>query len=700
MKCKQHSCYLCAILALAVLLMVQQMKIVNLSPLQEFPQAFAGAGLRRPNLRAGIVEAWLDKQIELTALIKNQSKDIAYLKDMYRRKAAIVDNMSKEMRKISSLQQQTKSQLKSFADVSKHPDAQHQSAPVEVLSKHLTESPRSAKANVGAPSPRAPLQAAPRALARNPAPGSSSESPKTPVPATETKRTLAEIGRDTVKAILEARKSGMPKNDQGGIATINSINLLDVSIDAQMRRWPAPKAASYCNTLWGWESAELWRQGKSVICGPEGISEGNSSRSYVVAYHRKMHRHAVQDTFVDGHNIAVTFRDLSMKQNPDASSWPSKTYSDRSFNPTIKPSKGSIRANCNIERGGGANWERFDQIRNWFGTGADRGAIVSVDNLDCSESVNHTVLITSRDGHANIFHSHEDMFNAWIVMSTLDIPMRGLQHYFTDGYPKEPLLAIWQNLLGDPSLDVLGGYELGKKFEDAHYTCYKRVVWNMPGIASPWATLIGSQTKCRGCPLYKSYAYSIMSRLGSANLESKTFLRYPPPMLSPPSAKPKLRVTWITRHIVEHPSKTFCDDEFFKCELYWSEPPRKLGRILKNEESLIKQTKTKYSNEMEVNVPPLAEMPVLEQLKLFSGTDLMIGPHGAGLTYILFTPDNAGLIELFIDGSGVNQHFHNAAFFADRKYWSIPNCPNPLPLNTFSITLEKVLKGLGSGVHT
>ena len=52
-------------------------------------------------------------------------------------------------------------------------------------------------------------------------------------------------------------------------------------------------------------------------------------------------------------------------------------------------------------------------------------------------------------------------------MSTLDIPMRGLQHYFTDGYPKEPLLAIWQNLLGDPSLPVLGGYQLGKKFEDA-----------------------------------------------------------------------------------------------------------------------------------------------------------------------------------------------------------------------------------------
>ena len=93
---------------------------------------------------------------------------------------------------------------------------------------------------------------------------------------------------------------------------------------------------------------------------------------------------------------------------------------------------------------------------------------------------------------------------------------------------------------------------------------------------------------------------------------------------------------------------------------------------------------------MTISAPPLAEMPILEQLRLFSGTDLMIGPHGAGLTYILFTPDNAGLIELFIDGSGVNQHFHNAAHFANRRYWSISNCPNPLPLDVLSKTLERV----------
>ena len=45
-----------------------------------------------------------------------------------------------------------------------------------------------------------------------------------------------------------------------------------------------------------------------------------------------------------------------------------------------------------------------------------------------------------------------------------------------------------------------------------------------------------------------------------------------------------------------------------------------------------------------------------------------IGPHGAGLMHNIFMPDRAVLIELHIDGSGANQHFHNLARWQGRKY--------------------------------
>jgi len=53
-----------------------------------------------------------------------------------------------------------------------------------------------------------------------------------------------------------------------------------------------------------------------------------------------------------------------------------------------------------------------------------------------------------------------------------------------------------------------------------------------------------------------------------------------------------------------------------------------------------------------------------EQIAVDVTTDVMIGPHGAGLMHNVFMPDRAGLIELFVDGSSANRHFHNLATWA------------------------------------
>eukprot|EP00961_Rhodomonas_salina_P188835 2548232-Rhodomonas_salina.1 len=55
-----------------------------------------------------------------------------------------------------------------------------------------------------------------------------------------------------------------------------------------------------------------------------------------------------------------------------------------------------------------------------------------------------------------------------------------------------------------------------------------------------------------------------------------------------------------------------------------------------------------------------------DQLKTDCMTDVMIGPHGAGLTHQMFMPDRAVLIELFVDNSGANKHFHNMARWRGR----------------------------------
>ena len=66
-----------------------------------------------------------------------------------------------------------------------------------------------------------------------------------------------------------------------------------------------------------------------------------------------------------------------------------------------------------------------------------------------------------------------------------------------------------------------------------------------------------------------------------------------------------------------------------------------------------------------------------EQIAIDLGTDIMIGAHGAGLMHNIFMRDRATLIELFVDGSSVNRHFHNLAFWYGRNYNGVP-ITNPI----------------------
>jgi len=73
----------------------------------------------------------------------------------------------------------------------------------------------------------------------------------------------------------------------------------------------------------------------------------------------------------------------------------------------------------------------------------------------------------------------------------------------------------------------------------------------------------------------------------------------------------------------------------------------------------------------------LNELSFEEQIRADLRTDIMIGPHGAGLMRSIFMRDRAKLIELFVDGSSVNRHFHNLARWYGRNYSGI-SISNPI----------------------
>ena len=73
----------------------------------------------------------------------------------------------------------------------------------------------------------------------------------------------------------------------------------------------------------------------------------------------------------------------------------------------------------------------------------------------------------------------------------------------------------------------------------------------------------------------------------------------------------------------------------------------------------------------------------------------MVGPHGAGLMHNVFMPDRAALVELFVDGSSANRHFHNLAKWQGRQYHSSAFA-NPIPVTQLVDLVEKAIAGVNT----
>ena len=148
-----------------------------------------------------------------------------------------------------------------------------------------------------------------------------------------------------------------------------------------------------------------------------------------------------------------------------------------------------------------------------------------------------------------------------------------------------------------------------------------------------------------------------------------------------PSPSRTITITYMSRRpSKEWPERKYCDSthSFFLCELWANFGERKLGRMIHNDAEVVRALKgledRKFPNadRIIVNDVDYNVLTFEEQIRTDLHTDIMIGPHGAGLMHNIFMRDRATLIELFVDGSSVNRHFHNLAFWYGRKYQGTP----------------------------
>ena len=161
-------------------------------------------------------------------------------------------------------------------------------------------------------------------------------------------------------------------------------------------------------------------------------------------------------------------------------------------------------------------------------------------------------------------------------------------------------------------------------------------------------------------------------------------------------------VTFMARRSSgEWPEKRFCDSarSFFDCAKLGHLGIRKLGRSVRNDGEVVRALKSlegrAFPNGARVTVRDVdySSLSFEDQIKTNLDTDVMVGPHGAGLMHNIFMPDRGHLVELGIDGSSNLRHFHNLATWQGRAYTGGPMA-NPVPVDRLLAVVAAAVAGL------
>jgi glycosyl transferase family 61 len=234
-------------------------------------------------------------------------------------------------------------------------------------------------------------------------------------------------------------------------------------------------------------------------------------------------------------------------------------------------------------------------------------------------------LLVSRDGTHNAFHSMADLLNAFLMRFMFPYQ----QIVLLDDHPGGPFAPLWSPLSARPVLRLseLSGRTLlrAAAFAPPGGCCF---LWKNYGSAGPPECAVPS-------PLLKAFRDFLLDALQIEVV---------------PRPRPTVTLIRRCRRAADRADRRIANEDDLLSSL------RALGGI-------------------DVQAVDLAELPVLEQVRIACHTDLLIGVHGAGLAHLLWLPPQASVLELFPRRDGMPAAYGNMATWLGRRYqaWHAPS---------------------------
>ena len=146
---------------------------------------------------------------------------------------------------------------------------------------------------------------------------------------------------------------------------------------------------------------------------------------------------------------------------------------------------------------------------------------------------------------------------------------------------------------------------------------------------------------------------------------------------------------------VVDPKKAYCDNRYFVCADWAHVGIRQRRHVLGPEKEMLATLQRRAGAGLNVSAFDFNLLTFDEQLRQVVAADALAGPHGAGLTHLLFLRDGACVFELFIDTLEDLYRYNNLAAWRGLRYGNYV-AYHPAPKEIVSRLLAVCFPGLAT----
>ncbi|KAL0034323.1 hypothetical protein WJX77_009296 [Trebouxia sp. C0004] len=282
--------------------------------------------------------------------------------------------------------------------------------------------------------------------------------------------------------------------------------------------------------------------------------------------------------------------------------------------------------------------------------------------------------------HVNVFHTLTDLLNVYISLRMLGLENQSRQVIMMDRHMAGPLDGLWPAVAAgagfaalDTSLERLssGGAGTVRQLHTLNKTMLQQAIFVPPGYTS---LLYAHGHEDNSCPyntaLFKGFREWF---LGTLSLPSQ----------GPSRAGQPVRVVLISR------------------KPYGKK--KRVARQIHNEQELFAMVEQVQG--VQARLIDLAHISLAEQIQLVSsGTDILIGMHGAALAWSLMMPPGTALLELWPQPNMWRLYEHTAQWAGlHYRHWAsqdkMPHSVLEPPTSVDVQAIAALLKALVAAVH-